>query len=360
MNRALHLALLLSLVAGLGLAPLAHASPTGDEFIHTVQPGENLFRIGLKYGISWSAIMQANGLVTTYIRVGQQLSIPTGAVGTPAPSVTYVNPGSHTVVRGDTLSSIAGRYGVAAAALAAANGLAPNSWVYAGQTLMVPGGAQALHSVSLAPEPVAAPASPGGLSRGAYVVQRGDTLSRIADRYGLSRAALASANGLTTSSWVYAGQALIIPGGADALVTESAPAIAPAIGADTGRSHRIVVDISDQRLYAYQDGAPLHNFIASTGEPGRDTRPGSYSVLTKIPNAYGATWNIWMPNWLGIYWAGSLQNGIHALPILPGGGRLWDGWLGTPVSYGCVILGVWEAQTLYDWAEVGTPVIIQW
>ncbi|HLF00547.1 MAG TPA: L,D-transpeptidase, partial [Anaerolineales bacterium] len=76
--------------------------------------------------------------------------------------------------------------------------------------------------------------------------------------------------------------------------------------------------------------------------------------------AYAATWNLQMPHWLGIYWAGRLQNGIHALPILSNGEKLWAGWLGTPVSYGCVILGDVEAETLYNWAEVGTPVSIQW
>jgi len=121
----------------------------------------------------------------------------------------------------------------------------------------------------------------------------------------------------------------------------------------------IVVDISEQHLYAYQGGVLVFSFIASTGI-GNSTRIGSFSVLEKIPNAYGATWNIWMPNWLGIYWSGSLQNGIHALPILSGGARLWAGYLGRPISFGCVVLGVEEAQLLYDWADMGTPVVIQW
>ena len=121
----------------------------------------------------------------------------------------------------------------------------------------------------------------------------------------------------------------------------------------------IVVDISEQHLYAYQGGALVFSFLASTGI-GNSTRIGSFSVLEKTPNAYGATWNIWMPNWLGIYWSGSLQNGIHALPILSNGARLWAGYLGRPISYGCVVLGVEEAQLLYDWADVGTPVVIQW
>lgn len=121
----------------------------------------------------------------------------------------------------------------------------------------------------------------------------------------------------------------------------------------------ILVDISEQHMYVYENDVLVYDFVSSTGM-GNSTRIGTFSVLEKIPNAYGATWNIWMPNWLGIYWSGSLQNGIHALPILPNGATLWEGYLGVPISYGCVVLGTYEAQLLYDWAEVGTPVEIQW
>ena len=121
----------------------------------------------------------------------------------------------------------------------------------------------------------------------------------------------------------------------------------------------ILVDISDQHMYVYEGDYLMYSFVASTGM-NNATRTCTFSVLNKIPNAYGATWNIWMPSWLGIYWAGSLQNGIHALPILPDGGTLWAGYLGTPISYGCIVLGSYEAQVLYDWSEVGVPVEIQW
>lgn len=121
----------------------------------------------------------------------------------------------------------------------------------------------------------------------------------------------------------------------------------------------ILVDISEQHLYVYEGDVLIYRFVASTGM-NNATRIGNFSVLNKIPNAYGATWNIWMPNWLGIYWAGNLQNGIHALPILPNGAQLWSGYLGVPISYGCVVLGAYESQLLYDWAEIGTPVDIQW
>jgi lipoprotein-anchoring transpeptidase ErfK/SrfK len=66
-----------------------------------------------------------------------------------------------------------------------------------------------------------------------------------------------------------------------------------------------------------------------------------------------------MPYWMGIYWAGHLQNGFHALPVRADGSVLWDGYLGTPVSYGCIILSTADAAALYQWAQVGTPVTIQ-
>jgi lipoprotein-anchoring transpeptidase ErfK/SrfK len=143
-----------------------------------------------------------------------------------------------------------------------------------------------------------------------------------------------------------------------AALPEVPEAAAPSVPS-YGGSKYILVDISDQHMYVYDGDTLVYSFVASTGM-GNSTRIGTFAVQSKIPNAYGSTWNIWMPSWLGIYWSHGLENGIHALPILPGGGVLWEGYLGTPVSYGCVVLGTYEAQLLYDWAEIGTPVEIQW
>ncbi len=109
-----------------------------------------------------------------------------------------------------------------------------------------------------------------------------------------------------------------------------------------GGSKYILVDISEQHMYVYEGDVLVYSFVASTGM-NNATRVGTFAVQSKIPNAYGSTWNIWMPNWLGIYWAGGLENGIHALPILPNGATLWEGYLGRPVSYGCVVLGSYES-----------------
>ncbi len=119
----------------------------------------------------------------------------------------------------------------------------------------------------------------------------------------------------------------------------------------------VLVSISQQHLYAYQDSQLIFSFVVSTGS-GNSTRTGTVPILDKISSAYADNWNFWMPDWMGIYWVGNLEDGIHAVPVLPGGGRLWENSLGTPVSYGCVVLGVDDAQQLYDWAEIGTVVRI--
>ncbi len=124
---------------------------------------------------------------------------------------------------------------------------------------------------------------------------------------------------------------------------------------------RIEVDISEQRMYVYQDDQLIWDWVCSTGEPGKDTAPGTYAVRSKIGTAYASTWDLDMPFWMGIYESGPLENGIHALPIQRStGSKLWEGYLGQPVSYGCIILSDENARTLYNWAQIGAPVIVRW
>jgi len=65
------------------------------------------------------------------------------------------------------------------------------------------------------------------------------------------------------------------------------------------------------------------------------------------------------PYWLGIYWAGPIENGIHGQPINPDGSIVWAGWLGRPITFGCMMLRTDHARWLYSWADVGTPVVIR-
>jgi lipoprotein-anchoring transpeptidase ErfK/SrfK len=137
------------------------------------------------------------------------------------------------------------------------------------------------------------------------------------------------------------------------------PTAIPTATATPAPAKKIVVSISQQRLRAYENGVLKWNWVCSSGRYGSGTRLGEFAVQSKFPNAWGGTWSIWMPYWLGIYWAGGTENGIHALPINPDGSTLWSGYLGTPISFGCIVLDTWAAKMLYDWADIGTPVIIQ-
>jgi tetratricopeptide (TPR) repeat protein len=123
---------------------------------------------------------------------------------------------------------------------------------------------------------------------------------------------------------------------------------------------RIGINISTQRLKAWKGDTLIYSFPVSTGLPGRDTATGHYEVLDKIPMAYSSIWRLKMPHWLGIYYVGNIENGIHALPIRPDGSIMWAGLLGQRASYGCVILSNEAARLLYDWAEIGTRVDIHY
>ena len=80
-----------------------------------------------------------------------------------------------------------------------------------------------LLTLMLSAEALGAPPAQGPVT---HVVQRGESLTSIASRYGVSLVELAQANGLSTRSWVYAGQALYIPrqGGGSAATAWCAPA----------------------------------------------------------------------------------------------------------------------------------------
>jgi LysM repeat protein len=125
--------------------------------IHVVQPGEDLYRIGLAYGISWQAIMDANGLTSTVIYVGEPLVIPvagsdsSGSAGgdvapaatptpAPAPAPVPASAGSTYIIqRGDTLWLIGQRFGVTVNQLMLANGIANPNYIYYGLALSIPG-----------------------------------------------------------------------------------------------------------------------------------------------------------------------------------------------------------------------------
>lgn len=185
--------LVLALVAGISATPVlaymaaAPAAVADPETIHIVQRGETLYSISRRYGVTVQALMAYNSLGSTTIYVGQRLLIPTGGPGAG-------NPITHVVQQGDTLFRLARRYGTTVDAIMRANRLA-STRIYVGQRLTIP---------------LTAPPTPPPMT--IYVVQRGDTLYSIARRYGTTVAAIQAANRLTSTT-IYVGQRLLIPAG---------------------------------------------------------------------------------------------------------------------------------------------------
>jgi len=193
--------------------------------------------------------------------------------------------------------------------------------------------------------------------RSTYSVVPGDTLNSIAQSYNVTIQSLLAANNIANPSLIRAGQILNIP--ASGLPPAASQPTAAPIHAGTGsQGKEIQIDISEQHLYAYQDNEMVFSLVVSTGI-GNSTRIGTFKILDKIPKAYSNAFNIWMPYWMGIYYSGSLENGIHGLPLLMNGVELWGNLLGSPATYGCIESKTSEAKRLYDWAEIGTPVIIR-
>jgi len=112
--------------------PAATVAPSGQTS-YTVKPGDRLFSIGRAFQINPYAIAQANRLGPPYtIHPSQVLIIPAG--GTPGSSA----PNSHTVVAGETVYSIARKYGRSAAAIINANNLGNPNFIFPGQVLNIP------------------------------------------------------------------------------------------------------------------------------------------------------------------------------------------------------------------------------
>ncbi len=201
--------------------------------------------------------------------------------------------------------------------------------------------------------------------QGSYTVKPGDTLAKIAAATGTTMQAIIQANGIKNPDLIRTGQVLAIPGGqtASAAAKPAAKPAAPApppVPVPAGGTG-FVVSISRQRCYLFQGGALTDAWACSTARTGYWTRIGNFSVQTKLPKAYGSRWGFWMPYWLGIYYSGGSENGIHGLPFnAKTGFKDWGNKIGTPISFGCIVLQDAAAQKLYNVAYIGMPVNIRY
>ncbi len=116
----------------------------------------------------------------------------------------------------------------------------------------------------------------------------------------------------------------------------------------------IDVDLTNQLLTIFEGINQMGQYQVSTGKASKPTPTGTRTIQDKSPRAWSAPYGLYMPWWNGM--GGGY--GIHELPEWPNGYKEGESHLGTPVSHGCIRLGVGPAQTVYNWADIGTPVYI--
>ena len=125
---------------------------------YIVQSGDTLSSIARQFGVTVTAVVQANHIVNpNLIYVGNSLTIPDGAEPTAPPAPTPTTGTTYVVQAGDTMFRIAVNFGVSVQAIAQANGLSNPGLIFVGQTLIIPGGNQ---PVTPPINPTAVPADP--------------------------------------------------------------------------------------------------------------------------------------------------------------------------------------------------------
>jgi len=185
----------------------------GAGALYVVRPGDTVYDIAGRYGLTVAALAAANNLADpSMIYADDELVIPGSSAATPEPAVaaTPVLPeagNTYTVRSGDNPYRIARRFGVPVQALMDANHITNPTRLTVGQLLIIPGS----HD-TVPPEPPAEAVTATAPAEGAYVVRPGDTLYQLARRFGTTTAALIAANDIADPRRLAVGQVLAIPG----------------------------------------------------------------------------------------------------------------------------------------------------
>lgn len=280
-----------SLLACFVTLPAFADAPT----IHTVAWGETLYSIARTYGVTPQAVANANGItVNSWVYAGTVLKIPAGTSS--AASIPVTTPsGFYTVRAGDTLFSIATRFGTTVDAISAANNLPANGVLYVGWSLRIPS----------ANQPTNPPARQQTLT---HIVQPGEYLVLIALRYNTTAQAIAYANDLPNNWLIYPNQRLKIPG------ASTLPASASASPATLN------LRLTNVPLYQQKQTLTCEEAAAAMAARGAFTEAQLVAAMPRSENPFngirGQTNSAYYGGLTdyGVY-AHGLQNGLTALGV---------------------------------------------
>mgnify|MGYP001036907595 CR=1 FL=1 len=180
--------------------PPPQQCPPGG-ILYTVQAGDSLFSIANRFGIPLDCLRRFNPqVVGDQIFPGQVLCIPPASACVPQPQCP---PGGilYTVRAGDTMFSIANRFGISVECLRRFNPQVVGDQIFPGQVLCIP------PASACVPTPV--PCPPGGIL---YTVRAGDTMFNIANRFGIPLDCLIRFNPqIPNPNLIFPGQVLCVP-----------------------------------------------------------------------------------------------------------------------------------------------------
>lgn len=310
----------------------------------------------------------------------------------------------HVVAGGESLSTIARRYGMTMQELAAYNGIVNPNLVFVGQKIQIPGSGYAPQML--------APASsvlPG--EAGYHVVARGQTLSEIAKRYGMTTSDLMRLNGISNANMIWVGQKLRVTARVEAVASAATYAPKPVVADDiyvvqagdtlaeiaarhqttvqsllianglpnpnfvwVGQQLRvrtntqpesslslvaapadgkrwIEVDLTNQTLTAWQGDVPVMFTAISSGRAGTPTVTGRFTIGTryKAQRMTGPGYDLPNVPWVMYFYQGYAIHGAY-----------WHNNFGVPMSHGCVNMRTNEAEMLYNWAPDGAEVYVHY
>ena len=114
---------------------------------------------------------------------------------------------------------------------------------------------------------------------------------------------------------------------------------------------RVLVSLADQQMWVFEGDTILQRFLVSTGTWGHRTPTGNYKVRNQALRAYSVKYDAWMLHWMAI-----TPNGAFGMHSLLGTSYLRK--LGSVASHGCIRLSHEDAEWLYNWVDIGTPVEI--
>jgi LysM repeat protein len=169
---------------------------------YTVTLGDTVSSIAARFGLRTTDVLALNHLGwNSIIQPGQVLRLTAAPAASRAPAAPRAASVVYTIKPGDSVSSIAHRHGVSVQALLAANRLSWSSVIYVGHKLVIPGKAGSSSSTSRQVH----------ATGGKYTVKPGDTVSAIAHRFGVPVQSMLEANRLGWASIIYPGEKLRIP-----------------------------------------------------------------------------------------------------------------------------------------------------